>query len=150
MGTYMDFFIALPEEAMAIVESEDPFEDWPSYSIRGISDIDLEVLWGVIDGDKPSEATDLVSSEPVIEDPEEELFFYRVDDRFVEALSRISAEEVENYSIEWVKKQPRPDRPRKGWQPVEQDVAKVIIKELSEFARQAKSLNKPILEWANY
>jgi hypothetical protein len=142
MAVYTDWFLADESEAEALAKSESKFRDWPCLSMKGILDLELSALWGVLRGTPDSLSG--VAGEELFADVEEDgqggLVVYRVVPEFISALAALDKPGIERAAREW----------HKCEQMAECEPATVgtILREMVEFAQRARREGKPVLELA--
>jgi hypothetical protein len=139
MSFYTDWFLADEGDAEAVASiattEEHSFEDWPHLSLKGIREMDLSALWGILRGEPDSlnSATgDLLFQEA------DEVFVCRVEPDFVEALAAIKPATVKRLAAAWNKSEGLTD-----WGAAEVESA---LRELVKFTGQAKREGKPVLQ----
>ena len=139
MSFYTDWFLADEGDAEAIASTvtteEHSSDDWPNLSMKGIGEIDLSSLWGILRGepDSPDSATgDLLFQEG------DEVFVCRVDPGFVEALAAVKPAAVKRIAAEWHKTEELAD-----WEAAD---VESVLRELVKFAGRAKRERKPVLQ----
>src|SRR5262245_49958016 len=111
MAFYTDWFLADEGEAEAVATiattEEYSFEDWPHLQLKGVSEMDLSSLWGILRGqpDSLDSATgDLLAQEG------KEVFVCCVEPGFVEALGAVKPAAVKRLAAEWNKTEGLEDR----------------------------------------
>jgi hypothetical protein len=139
MSFYTDWFLADDGDAKAVAAiattEEHTFEDWPHLSLKGIGEMDLSTLWGILRGvpDSLDSATgDLLFQE------EDEVFVCRVEPGFIEALAAVKPAAIKRLAAEWNKCEELAD-----WSAA--DVVSVL-RELVKFASRAQRDGKPVLQ----
>lgn len=148
MGMWTDWFIADESEAEAIasiVETEaHDFEDWPHLAMKGIIESQLMALWGVLQG-KSGEWPNIIGDvlyqageageEGFGEDGA--ILVTSVHPEFVQALSK-QTDSLAQMVETWLA-----DESMDGWTAED---ATAILREMSEFARDAEKAGKPVLQ----
>ncbi len=141
MSFYTDWFLADEADAEAVASiattEEHSFDDWPHLSLRGIGDMELSSLWGIVRGEPDS--LDSATGDLLFQEAEE-VFVARVVPAFIEALAAIKPAGIKRLAAEWNKSEELAD-----W-----DAAEVatVLRELVKFARRAQREGKPVLQFS--
>src|SRR5262245_20091867 len=128
MGFNTDWFIADEAEAGAIAVSESPFDDWPCLSMKGIGEMELMELWGILRNVPPNLET--VARDLLFQDPAGEMFVCRVVPGFIDALAAVKNTDVKRVAAVWGKTEGLED-----WKPA--DIERVL-REMCDFAMRAQ------------
>jgi hypothetical protein len=146
---WTDWFIAGPDEAEVIASivttEEHDWDDWPHLQLKGILDMELMSLWGILRGE-PAGSTESISGELLFSDPEqmegseEGLIVSEVAPAFIAALARVPKDEIRRHAAAWAQTESLSD-----W--AKRDLERVI-REVSDFARRARAARKPVLDLA--
>jgi hypothetical protein len=139
LGFYTDWFLADECDAEAVasiaITEEHSFEDWPHLALKGIGEIDLSALWGILRG-KP-DSLDSATGDLLFQEGEE-VFVCRVELAFVSALAAVKPAALKRLAAEWNESEGLAD-----WDAAEVESA---MRELVKFARRAKREDKPVLQ----
>ena len=139
MSFYTDWFLAEEGDAEAIASiattEEHSFEDWPHLSLKGVGEMDLANLWGILRGEPDS--LDSATGDLLFQE-EDEVFVCRVEPGFVKALAAVKPTAVKRIACEWNKSDELSD-----WGAAEVENA---LRDLIKFARRAKREGKPVLQ----
>jgi hypothetical protein len=139
VGFYTDWFLADESDAEAVASitttEESSFEDWPHLSLKGIAEMDLSALWGILRGEPDS--LDSATGDLLFQEGDE-VFVCRVEPGFVAALAAVKPAAIKRWAAEWNKTEGLAD-----W-----GAAEVVgaLRELVKFAARAKREGKPVLQ----
>jgi len=140
---YTDWFVADASEAESIASlascDDHSFEDWPHLALKGVADVPLTLLRGILRG-KPGTALK-VDGESLFfdEDPEDGgmVSVTQVLPAFVAELAALTAAQLRRAAAGWHECEGMTD-----WAAA--DVAR-CLKEMAAFARRANRASKPVL-----
>jgi hypothetical protein len=139
MGFYTDWFLADEGDAEAVASiataEEHSFEDWPHLSLKGVGELDLSALWGILRGEPDSLHS---ATGALLFQEGDEVFVCRVEPAFVEALAAVKPATIKRLAAEWHKTEGLED-----WGAVEVESA---LGALVKFAGRAKREEKPVVQ----
>lgn len=139
MGFYTDWFLANDGDAEAVASiattEEHTFKDWPHLSLRGVGEMDLSALWGILRGE--TDSLDSATGDLLYQEADE-VFVCRVESGFVEALAVIKPAAIKRLAGEWNATEGLAE-----WGAAEVESA---IRNLVKFAGRAKREDKPVLQ----
>lgn len=150
MGVYLDWFLADESEAEAVasIASEEghEFEDWPHLAMKGVGDVDLMLLRGILLG-RPDDIEDADGDALYheSEDGESGVSVTRIRPAFLGELAALSPAEIERAGGEWHRREEMADRDpvMANWDP---GTVVAMLGEMAEFARRAQQEDKPVLQ----
>ena len=137
MSFYTDWFLADEADAERLATADEPFESWPSLSLKSIGDIDLMQLWAILQNKEFDAADEVVTDELLFQDADEEVFVVRVKPDFLDALAFVKDANIPQIVEAWKKTETLRDA-------TNAELGEVIHK-LRAFARRSIRRNKTVL-----
>lgn len=137
MSIYTDWFIASTDDAESIANSDDPFNDWPSLSIKSVGEMEMMELWS---WPRTGSLNDYqqTTGRLLYQGSDEGPFVCPVAPEFVKALAGLSQVQQVSVAAAWSQSEQW-----RQW-PVSPDVVSVLH-DLAAFGRQSTESEKPIL-----
>jgi hypothetical protein len=100
MSFFTDFLIATEADAPEIASSEKPTEQWPGFSAKSITELDLANVWSIL-----SAAPDVTALhgrfEHIYFDPDGECTITKMPSPFVELLAEVEDANLPAMSARW-------------------------------------------------
>jgi len=139
MGFYTDWFLAGQDDAQAVATiattGEHSFEDWPHLSLKGVGEIDLALLWGILRGEPDSIDS---PTDDLLVQVDDEVFVTRIEPGFVAALAAVNEATIKRLAAEWRRTEGLED-----WSAAE---VERVLTDLVRFSQRASREGKPVLQ----
>jgi hypothetical protein len=142
VGVLTDLILATEEELAALDPGELPISVLPGLDIKGTGLIELATLLSILSG----ESLDSDSEEfPAVggEDDEEGPWVFRCPSELIAGLAAADDEELARVAAEWAETE---EIQLSGWEAGE---IHQRLREMREFARMARTAEKPVLIWTS-
>lgn len=144
MGILTDIVVAKTSEAVEVLDSENPWEDFDGFDAKGLDEIKLCSLWQIV-GNRPND-DGLITQFSVLAGIENECgpWVWQIPDELVELISAIRADALEAVALQWSRTEEfKMDRlPR--W---ELEEVKNLLRNLVGVSNKAISSGKALLMW---